>query len=93
MKKLAALIGALSLYATATLAGSPVNVNTASAEELADALDGVGASKAAAIVAYRTDNGPFRHIDELVAVKGIGIKTVDANAEYILLGSEAEEAE
>ena len=42
-------------------------------------------SKAEAIVTYREENGQFKHIDELVNVKGIGIRTVDINREYILL--------
>ena len=37
------------------------------------------ATKAAAIVAYRETNGPFRSIDELANVKGIGTKTVEKN--------------
>jgi competence protein ComEA len=42
-------------------------------------------SKAEAIVNYRNEYGKFKHIDELVNVKGIGIRTVDINREYILL--------
>ena len=38
-----------------------------------------------AIVSYRSENGEFKHVDELVNVKGIGIRTVDINREYILL--------
>jgi len=76
-----ALTGAL-LAATA-LAGQPVDVNSASAETLAESLDGVGLSKARAIVAYREANGPFQHPDELVKVKGIGLGTVDRNRDYI----------
>ena len=52
---------------------------------IAEALKGVGMSKAEAIVSYRDKNGQFKHIDELVNVKGIGIRTVDINREYILL--------
>jgi len=74
--------GLFSIWAWAL---QPVNVNTASAEEIAEALKGVGMSKAAAIVTYRNEHGEFKHIDELVNVKGIGIRTVDINREYILL--------
>lgn len=81
---LAALMAA-SLFSGYAMAGSPVNVNTASAEEIAEGLDGVGPAKAAAIVAHRDANGPFADPDELVAVKGIGIATVDRNKEFILL--------
>ena len=74
--------GLFSIWAWAL---QPVNVNTASAEEIADSLKGVGLSKAEAIVEYRDENGPYKHMDELVNVKGIGIRTVDINREYILL--------
>ncbi len=75
-----------SLLALGTLfahAGEPVNINTADAETLAAALDGVGISKARAIVAHRDSEGPFRHPDELVKVKGIGLSTVDRNRDVI----------
>jgi competence protein ComEA len=45
----------------------------------------VGKSKATAIIEYRDKNGAFEHVDELVNVKGIGIRTVDMNRDYILL--------
>lgn len=84
MKALSAFLASLML-AISCWAGQPVNVNTADAEQLAASLDGVGASKAQAIVAYREANGPFEHIDELVNVKGIGLATVDKNREFIRL--------
>ena len=74
--------GLFSIWAWAV---QPVNVNSASAEEIAEALKGVGATKAEAIVNYRNENGQFKHVDELVNVKGIGIRTVDINRDYILL--------
>jgi competence protein ComEA len=52
-------------------AGSVVNINTASADQL-DALPGVGPSTAQAIIDYRTAHGPFTSVDDLAAVKGIG---------------------
>jgi len=79
---------ATALFSIWAWAQQPVNVNSASAEEIAEALKGIGMSKAAAIVTYRDENGPFKHVDELVNVKGIGIRTVDINREYILLKDE-----
>ncbi|MDX1569822.1 MAG: ComEA family DNA-binding protein [Xanthomonadales bacterium] len=79
----------LALLAGAAFAGEPVNVNTASAQEMADALTGIGMTKAEAIIDYREANGPFQHVDELVNVKGIGLKTVDRNRDFILLDGEA----
>lgn len=84
MKSLAILL-ATGLFSIWAWAVQPVNVNSASAEEMAEALKGIGMSKAEAIVNYRNTNGQFKHIDELVNVKGIGIRTVDINREYILL--------
>lgn len=52
-------------------ASGAVNINTASASEL-DRLPGVGAATAAAIIAYRDKNGPFRSVDDLGKVSGIG---------------------
>lgn len=62
-----------------------INVNTADAEMLSEQLDGVGLSKAQAIVAYREKNGDFIALDELTAVRGIGEKTLMKNAERIRL--------
>lgn len=74
-----------ALFAVWAWAAEPVNINAASAEQISEALKGVGQSKAEAIVAYRNENGKFEHVDELVNVKGIGIRTVDINRELILL--------
>jgi len=84
MKSLLTLLAA-GLFSVWAWAAQPVNINSASAEEIAESLKGVGLSKAEAIVDYRNDNGKFKHVDELVNVKGIGIRTVDINREYILL--------
>ena len=78
---------ATGLFSIWAWAAQPVNVNTASAEEIAGSLKGVGMNKAEAIVSYRNEKGQFKHADELVNVKGIGIRTVDINREYILLES------
>lgn len=64
------LVGALALLWSA-LALAAVNINTATVEEL-KALPGIGPSKAAAIVAYREQNGQFKSVDDLKNVKGIG---------------------
>ena len=51
----------------------PVNINTASVAEL-DALPGIGAKTAALIIEYRQKNGPFKKIEELMNVRGVGEK-------------------
>ncbi len=55
----------------------PVNLNTATIDQL-DTLPGVGPSTAAAIVAYRQQNGPFTSVDEVAKVHGIGPAKLEA---------------
>lgn len=59
-----------------------ININTADIETLAS-LNGIGQSKAEAIVAYRDTNGPFQSSNDLTNVKGIGERTVAKNAERL----------
>ena len=53
----------------------PVNINSASKREL-DALPGIGEVLAQRIIDYRSANGPFQSVDELIRIKGIGEKTL-----------------
>ena len=53
-----------------------ININTASATDL-EALSGIGEVLAAAIVEYRTENGPFTSVDDLEDVSGIGPATLE----------------
>ncbi|AEH33549.1 COME operon protein 1 [Vibrio anguillarum 775] len=62
-----------------------VNINQASAEEIATLLKGIGLKKAQAIVEYRQQNGDFKTKEDLSLVKGIGAVTVRQNAERIIL--------
>jgi competence protein ComEA len=57
--------------AAAPSPASPVDLNTATAQQL-DALPGIGPATAAAIIADRQANGPFRSVDDLGRVRGIG---------------------
>lgn len=82
---LVALVLALA-FACPVMAASPVDINSASAKVLAEGLQGVGLSKAEAIVAYREQHGPFRSVEQLDKVKGIGKKTVERNRDNIVLG-------
>ncbi len=91
MRSLIALL-ATALFSIFAWSAQTINVNTANAEEIAEALKGVGISKAEAIVDYRNKNGQFKHVDELVNVKGIGIRTVDINREFIQLANNTQSA-
>lgn len=62
-----------------------VNINSASASEIAASLKGVGMKTAQAIVAYRDANGAFKNLDALTMVKGVGRKTIKKNKEHIAL--------
>ncbi|PPK50221.1 ComEA family DNA-binding protein [Marinobacter persicus] len=59
-----------------------VNINTADAATLAS-LNGIGESKAEAIIVYREANGPFESVEQLAEVKGIGSRTVEKNADMM----------
>ena len=72
-------------------AAEVVDVNTATAEELAAAMTGVGPKKARAIVAYREENGPFAAIEDLMKVRGIGNATLEANRSRLSIGPPAPE--
>jgi competence protein ComEA len=65
-------------------AGGRVNLNTASATELAK-LPGIGASKAQAIVDFRAKE-PFTKADDLLKVKGIGDKLYDSIRDQVTVG-------
>jgi len=67
------------------LAPKTININTASAQQLADQLVGIGLLRATEIVAYRKANGPFHHAIDLVVIKGIGERTVKRNQSKIRL--------
>ena len=59
-----------------------ININTASAAEL-ETLDGIGPSKAEAILRYREEHGPFTDVRDLLEVPGIGEKTLEKFADQI----------
>ena len=63
----------MMLFLTSLMAA--VNLNTASQEELTS-VPGIGEKKAAAILKYRKQYGHFKHVNDLVLVKGFGDKSV-----------------
>ena len=79
----------LLMLFSANVFATPVNINTADAQTIADSLSNIGLKKAEAIVAYRNKNGAFKSVDELGEVSGIGDKTIEKNKMDILLADPA----
>ena len=76
----------VSLFPVLTWAG-PVDINRADAQTLATELEGVGLSKAEAIVAYRQEHGPFKSPEDLLEVKGVGPRNLEQNRAKSMLNS------
>lgn len=76
---------AMALGMATAAHAAPVNINKASADEIAAALSGVGSKKAKDIVAFREKHGPFKTIEQLEDVKGIGQKMIEKNKANIRL--------
>jgi len=92
MKSFATLLQGLVLSLVlmgSAIAAEKVNVNSADAATIDRVLLNVGPAKAEAIVAHRKANGPFRSLEQLALVKGIGLKTVEKNRDRIVLGGGA----
>jgi competence protein ComEA len=83
-KSLIALLLALAC-ALPAFAATPVDINHADAATIANSLDGIGLSKANAIVAWRNAHGAFKSVDDLRQIKGIGDKTLARNRDAIRL--------
>lgn len=81
------LVLSLAMLLSMQVCAEPVDINTASASELAGAITGVGESKAATIVAYRDAHGPFNSVDDLSGVKGIGEATIDKNRHNLMVAT------
>jgi competence protein ComEA len=78
------LLTAILLFSASAFA-EKININTATAEQIASTMTGIGENKAKAIVEYRTTHGNFKSIDSLVKVDGIGEKTVEKNKDKLTL--------
>lgn len=85
MKKVVLSLIVLVLLASQVLIAAPINVNQATAQELAENLKGVGIKKAQAIIQYREKIGGFQSETQLLGVKGIGEAILDQNKGNILI--------
>jgi competence protein ComEA len=83
MKKILVIL--FAAFCSFNVMASPVNINTADAKTISEALSGIGLKKAEAIVKYRESKGEFKTVDDLVNVDGIGAKTVEKIKADILL--------
>lgn len=76
------LISLLFISSTVS-AAEPLDINTATVQELAAVMSGIGEAKAEAIVAYRAEHGSFDSIDDLIKVKGVGASLLERNRTFI----------
>ena len=79
MKKIKSFLFIVLFSFSSLLYAAQVNINTADADTLSNELSGIGQSKAEAIVAYRDQHGPYKQLEDLANVKGIGISTIEKN--------------
>lgn len=66
------------------IAGETININKADKEVLMS-IKGVGEKRAEAIIAYRKKNGPFKSVDQLVEIAGLGQVFVDNNRDQLVV--------
>ena len=81
---------ALSLAAPGAAAkkkppAKPVNINTATSEELQQ-VPGIGPATAQKILQMRKSYGPFKSVDDLLAIRGLGQKRLDKMRKYLTVG-------
>ena len=88
MKIIKAILLALVLSITPLFVfAEPVNINKANATVMAKNIKGVGPKLAGKIIAYRKQHGPFKTVDELKKVKGVGDKLIEKNRKQLTVGS------
>ncbi len=66
-----------------------VNINTATAAQL-EALPGIGPSMAQRIVSHREKNGPFKKLEDLMVIQGIGEKSFLKLRQYLTIGTQGD---
>ena len=66
----------------------PVNLNTATSEQLQQ-VPGIGPATAGKILQMRKAYGPFKSVDDLLAIRGLGAKRLDKMRKYLTIGKPA----
>lgn len=85
MKTIRIFVTFLALTLSAFVYASPVNINTADAPTLSKNIKGIGMKKAQSIIDYREKNGKFNKVEDLMKVKGIGVKLLEKNVGTIIV--------
>ncbi len=85
MKNLILSVLLICAFFTQNVFAESVDINSADAQTIAENLKGVGLKKATRIVEFRIENGPYRSIDDLTKVKGIGPKILEKNKANIIV--------
>ena len=85
MKMIKSILFTVLFSFSSLLYAAQVNINTADADTLSNELSGIGQSKAEAIVAYRDQYGPYKQLEDLANVKGIGLSTIEKNKSKMIL--------
>lgn len=73
------------------LPSHPINLNTATLEQLEELPD-VGSVMAHAILKFREQSGPFERVDDLLALRGISQRRLDKIRPYVYVGKEKKSA-
>ena len=77
------VLSSLICISALSVASEQLDINSASADAIAETMTGIGIKRAEAIIAFRDKNGPFNTVDDLLLVKGIGLATLDKNRDRL----------
>jgi comEA protein len=82
------LLGANSAVSQKKPSATPLNLNTATIEQL-EKLPGIGPNTAKSIVQFRERSGPFQRVEDLLAIKGISKARLEKLRPYVTVGPAA----
>jgi competence protein ComEA len=84
----AILFSSANIDATKKPPPAPININTATSEQLQE-VPGIGPATAEKILQMRKSYGAFKSVDDLLSIKGIGKKRLDKMRKYLTVGKPA----